>query len=150
MGRAMLVTLLNVRLSPGKSMLMVSRAWKFKGWAVQTAAAAAMLQQAQGNQGNGQPPLSIVALQQRLLAAARQAQPGAQAQLQSLLRHQDMSAAQAMAAGMVGQMSQNIFNSQVRVKKIRTPGRLTTFLKGVPVLALTVHGPRLGCAIGQH
>ena len=100
-------------MGPRKSILLVLGALKSNGWAMQTVAAAAMLQQAQGNQGNGQPPLSIVALQQRLLAAARQAQPGAQAQLQSLLRHQDMSAAQAMAAGMVGQMSQNIFNSQV-------------------------------------
>lgn len=73
-----------------------------------------MLQQ-QGGQGNGQPPLSLTALQQRIIAAARQGQPGAQAQLQNLLRHQDLSAAQAMAAGMFGQMSQQTFNNQVNV-----------------------------------
>ena len=81
---------------------------------MQAAAAAAMLQQ-QGGQGNGQPPLSLNALQQRIIAAARQGQPGAQAQLQSLLRHQDLSAAQAMAAGMFGQMSQQTFNNQARL-----------------------------------
>ena len=81
--------------------------------ATQAAAAAALLQQAQGNQGNG-APFTLTAFQQRLIAAARQGQPGAQAQLQSLLRQQDMSAAQAMASGMVGQMSQQAFNQQAR------------------------------------
>lgn len=75
-----------------------------------------MLQQAQGNQGNGAPPFNLTAIQQRLIAAAQQGQPGAQAQLQSLLRHQDLSAAQAMAASMVGQMSQQAFNQQASDK----------------------------------
>lgn len=71
-----------------------------------------MLQQAHGSPGNGAPPFNLTAFQQRLIAAAQQGQPGAQAQLQSLLRHQDLSAAQAMAASMVGQMSQQAFNQQ--------------------------------------
>lgn len=64
----------------------------------------------QGGQGNGVPPFNLTAFHQRLLASARQGQPGAQAQLQTLLRHQDMSAAQAIAASMVGQMSQQAFH----------------------------------------
>jgi hypothetical protein len=80
------------------------------------AAAAAMLQQAQLNQANG-VPFNVAALQQRLLAAARQGSPNAaamQGQLPGLFRPQDANANQAVTlAGFAGQMPPPTFNQQV-------------------------------------